>query len=191
MLNYIGIIRLRMKNFFSQIPNFQTPFSKEDALKTGYPQLALGAIITLNSIVNGRMRVLELGCGGSTLFWAKNCRSVKSYETDPKWLENVAQKVRGLRNVEIVLADRHRMSLGLKSEPNASYDIVLINSDPRRTRRSDLANLAIPKIKSGGWLIVNNYLKSGMSGFNYPKMHVLTFDELNFPGLGTRLARKA
>jgi predicted O-methyltransferase YrrM len=180
-----------MRTLFSDIANFRTPLSSEDALRTGYPQLAMGAILTLNSLVDGRMKVLELGCGGSTYFWAKNCRSVKSYETDENWFKKVAQKLKGYRNAQILHVDRHRMSLGLKSEPNDSYDIVHVNSDPKRTRRADLVNLALPKLKSGGWLIVNNYQWSGMGSFNYKRMRVLTFDEIDYPGRGTRLARKA
>jgi hypothetical protein len=176
-----------MKTIISQIPSREALIKGEDALKIGYPWLALGAIIALESIINKQTKVLELGSGGSTIFWANNCKSVKSYETNLDKYNDVKKKTRYLRNVEITLCDRHGMTVGLKTQPKDYYDIILLNSDPARTRRLDLANLALPKIKPGGWLVINNYAKFGMGGFNYSKKPLLTFDELGFSGFGTKL----
>jgi len=179
-----------MKTIISQIPSRETLVNGEDALKIGYPWIASGAIIALESIVGKQTKVLELGSGGSTIFWAKNCKSVKSYETNAEWFKDVKQKTRNLWNAEVILGSRHQTTNGLKSEPNGGYDIVLVNSDPRHTKRLDLANIALSKIKIGGWLIINNYQRFGMGGFNYSGRPVLTFDELGFNGLGTKLVKK-
>lgn len=179
-----------MKTIVTQIPSRNAFLRGEDTLKIGYPWLTYGAIIAIESRVNKEMKVLEFGSGGSTIFWANNCKSVKSYETNPEWYNNVKQKTEHLKNVEIVLCDRRGMSTGLKSEPDDHYDIVLIDSDPKRSRRLDLANNAVFKLKTGGWLIIDNYLKFGMSDFDYSKWQVFTFDEFHYRGLGTRLCRK-
>lgn len=178
-----------MKTILNDIPTREALINGDGALKIGYPGLTSGAIMTLESIVNNKMRVLELGSGGSTLFWAKNCRSVKSYETNADLYKDVKQKTKYLRGVDLVLTDRHGMSVGLASEPKQGYDIILINSDPIHSRRLYLANLALFKIKAGGWMVINNYQKFGMSGFNYSKKHVFTFDEVGFLGGGTRLLK--
>lgn len=179
-----------MKTIISQIPNREALIQGVGALKIGFPWLATGAIIALESIVNNKTKVLEFGSGGSTIFWAKNCKSVKSYETDAGIFKDVKQKIRNFRNVEVSLYTRHGTTHGLKYEPNGSYDIVLINSDPWRSIRLDLANRAWAKLKVGGWLVINNYSRYGMTGFNYSNKPVLTFDELGFNGHGTRLVQK-
>lgn len=181
-----------MKTIVTQIPNRETFDRGENTLKIGYPWLTYGAIIALEHILNKEMRVLEFGSGGSTIFWAKNCKSVKSYETNPVWYDDVKLKLKtqNLKNVEIVLCDRRGMSRGLKSQPDNSFDIVLIDSDPRRSRRLDLANNTVSKIKTGGWLVIDNYQEFGMINFDYSKWQVFTFDEFRYKGLGTRLCRK-
>lgn len=179
-----------MKTIVTQIPSRKALIRGENTLKIGYPWLTFGAIIALESIVNKEIKVLEFGSGGSTIFWAKNCKSVKSYETNPQWYKDVKQKTENLKNVKIILCDRHGMSLGLKSEPDDSYDIVLIDSDPKHSRRLDLTNNAVSKIKTSGWLVIDNYLEFGMSDFDYSKWKVYTFDDFDWRGLGTRLCRK-
>ncbi len=181
-----------MKTIVTRITNRTTFIKGEDTLKIGYPWLTYGAIIAVEAIVNKKMKVLEFGSGGSTIFWAKNCQKVKSYETNPEWYKAVKQKTDSLdlNNVEIVLGDRRRMGRGLKSEPDSYYDIVLIDSDPKHSRRLDLTNNAVSKVKTGGWLIIDNYLKFGMDSFDYSKWQVFTFDEFHYIGLGTRLCRK-
>ncbi len=179
-----------MKTIVTKIPSREAFLRGAETLKIGYPWLTYGAIIALELIVGKKMKVLEVGSGGSTIFWARNCQSVKSYETDPKWYKDVKAKTKNFKNVEIKLTDRHGTSVGLKNEPNEYYDIVLIDSDPKRSKRLDLANYAIPKIKLGGWLVIDNYLKFGMDLFDYSKWQVFTFDEFDYGGLGTRLLRK-
>lgn len=179
-----------MKTIVTKIPSRRVFLAGQDTLKIGYPWLTYGAIIAVENIVNKEMKVLEFGSGGSTIFWAKKCKSVKSYETNPQWYKKVKQKTKNLNNVEILLCDRHRMSVGLRSEPDDYYDTVLIDSDPKRSRRLDLANMAVSKVKPRGWLIIDNYLRFGMNGFDYSKWQVLTFDEFHYTGLGTRLCRK-
>jgi len=178
-----------MKTIITQIPSHRALIRGQGALEIGYPWLPFGAIIALERIVNKNFNVLEFGSGGSTLFWAKNCKSVKSYETNADLYKDVRQKTRFLSNVEIVHTDRHGMTVGLISEPKQGYDLILINSDPIHSRRLYLANLALYKIKAGGWMVINNYQKFGMSTFNYSKKQVLTFDEIGFLGGGTRLLK--
>jgi predicted O-methyltransferase YrrM len=158
-------------------------------LEIGYPWVTFGAIIALEAIVNKEMRVLEFGCGGSTIFWARNCKSVKSYESNPEWYRDVSQKTANMENVEIILCREH-MGITLKTEPDSYYDLVFVDSDPKAARRSTLARLAVSKIKPGGWLVVDNYLKFGMGDFDYSKFYVYSFDEFHFAGQGTRICRK-
>ena len=181
-----------METIVNKIPNRRAFLCGENALKIGYPWLTYGAIIALEHIVNKEMKVLEFGSGGSTIFFAKNCKSLKSYETSQVWCDNVKEKIASeeLKNVEILLCDRRRLRKGLEAEPDNYYDIALVDSDPKRSRRLHLANNVVSKIKTGGWLIIDNYKGFGMSNFDYSKWQVFTFDEFRFMGLGTRLCKK-
>lgn len=66
-----------MKTIVGKITSRRTFIKGEDTLKIGYPWLTYGAIIALEAIVNKRMRVLEFGSGGSTIFWAKKLQKCK------------------------------------------------------------------------------------------------------------------
>ena len=178
-----------MKTLITDITNRKDFLNGKWALEIGYPWLSFGAIIALEGIVNKRLRVLELGSGGTTVFFAKNCKNVKSYETNADWYKKVMQKVRKYRNVEIGLGNHTDILRSVTKEPDRHYDIVLIDSDPRATDRFSLANAVISKVKIGGWLIVDNYWNFGMDKFNYPKSDILTFDDIVYSGRGTRLCR--
>lgn len=183
---------MSLKTIVTKIPSRDIFLRDTETLAVGYPWLTYGAIIALEAIVSKKMKVLEFGGGGSTIFWARNCQSVKTYETDPEWYAKITQRVADLdlKNVELLYCDRRQTRLGLESEPDNYYDIVLIDSDPRRSTRFNLANQSITKIKIGGWLIIDNYLKFGMSDFDYSGWKVYTFDEFDYRGQGTRLCQK-
>ena len=179
-----------MKTIVTDIPSREAFFKGEGALEVGYPWLAFGAIIALESIINNHYRVLEFGSGGSTVFWAERSKSVRSFETDPEWFENVKKRTERYTNVDLNLATEAEMLEAIKKEPDGRYDLVLIDSGPKHARRLLLANAVIPKIKLNGWLIVDNYLDHGMNYFNYPGWEVYTFDEFRYSGRGTRILRK-
>lgn len=178
-----------MKTIISDITNHKDFLKGKWTLEIGYPWLSLGAIIALEGIVNKRLRVLEFGSGGSTIFWAKNCKNVKSFETNADWYQKVQQKVKRYRNVEIGLANEKQILRAITKEPDKHYDIVLVNPNLKEARRTLLAEAAVPKVKPGGWLVINNYGKYGMENFNYPKSEIYTFDNLKYSGRGTRLCR--
>ena len=178
-----------MKTIVSDITNRKDFLKGRWTLEIGYPWLSFGAIMALEGIVNKRLRVLELGSGGTTVFFAKNCKNVKSYETNADWYKKVMQKVRKYRNVEIGLGNYKQILRAIAKEPDKHYDIILVDSYPKEARRILLAEAVLPKIKTGGWLVIDNYGKFGMENFNYPKGEIYTFDDLRYSGRGTRLIR--
>lgn len=179
-----------MKTIVTKIKSRKSFFDGSDTLENGYPWLTFGAIIFLENVLKKDFSVLEFGSGGSTLFFSKKTKAVKSFETNPDWFEKVKQKTTKLKNVEIFYADRKTMSNALKNTKDQSLDIILIDSDPRRSKRLDLANLSKPKLKIGGFLILDNYQKFGLNGFDYSDFEFYTFDEFGYTGKGTRICRK-
>lgn len=177
-----------MKTIVSQITSRSAFFKGQDTLTVGYPWLSFGAIIALESLVNKDLEVLEFGSGGSTLFWAKTCKSVKSFETNKEWYEMVKQKTKSFTNVDLNLANEAE-TLAYLAKENKTYDIILVDSYPKDIQRIKLAYAAVLKVKKGGWLILDNYLNFGMQNFKYPKSEIYTFDEFRYSGRGTRLCK--
>jgi len=197
-----------MRTILSQMPPWPAYIKGQDTLKIGYPWLALGAILTLERLVQPTWRVLEFGSGGSTLFWGRRCASVQSYETDRGWAERVRVAVKALKHVVVT----HCATVGVIAEqiasmPVRSVDLVLVDhADPERKaigrnpNRRPLAEAVLPTLKSGGWLIVDNYDSFGMKEFDWSGFaKVFTFDEAGgiapksrrYSGRGTRLAQVA
>jgi predicted O-methyltransferase YrrM len=178
-----------MKTIVTKIPTRKAFLKGEKSLEIGYPWLSFGAIIALEAIVNKNIKVLEFGSGGSTIFWATSCSSVRSFETNPEWLKKVKKRVSKFDNVEIILADEKQTLEAISNEPDSYYDLVLVDSYPGDIRRILVANAVLPKIKKGSYLVIDNYLKFGMENFKYPKGEIYTFDQLHYSGRGTRICK--
>lgn len=178
-----------MDTIISKIPERKGFLKGEQTLEIGYPWLSFGAILFLEEIVNKTQKVLEFGSGGSTVFFARNCGSIKSFETNKEWFKKVEEKVKDTENAQIYCSSKNDIYNLLEQEIDNSYDIVLVDSYPKDVERIVLANMALSKVKHGGYLIVDNYLKFGMEDFKYPDSEIFTFDQLRYSGKGTRICR--
>jgi precorrin-6B methylase 2 len=178
-----------MKTIITDIPG-RDEYFKGKSWQLGYPWVTFGAIMALENLVNKDFRVLEFGSGGSTLFWAKNCQSVKTFETDSKWVGRVKRKTLEFPNVELIFASAEEIFEALKNEPDNYYDLVMVDNHPKHVNRLLLTNAAAPKVKIGGWLVLDNYQKHGLDTFDFSGWDVWTFDEIDFDGRGTKLCRK-
>jgi hypothetical protein len=185
------------------------------SLAVGYPWLTVGAIIALEQYIlqpdilrketpemrDARYpkRVLELGSGGSTIFWARNVPHVTSVETDPAWAPATLKALQdyGLSEKVELIATPHADALQrVAAMPDASFDLLLVDhADPtlRRGRivnRLELAKVAVPKLGPNGWLCVDNRGMHGMEKFDYTDWDVWLFDDLRYSGGGTLIARR-
>ena len=179
-----------MKTIITEIPSHEVLVKGAETLTIGYPWLSLGAILALEHVINKDFKVLEFGSGGSTVFWAKNCKSVKSFETDPRWFSKTKKILESYKNAKITLGTQEEILKAVEKENDNYYDLVLVDSVPSRNRRLLFANAAVPKLKIGGWLVIDNYNRFSMNDFNYSKWKVYTYDEFGWEGQGTRLCKK-
>ena len=193
-----------MRTILSKMPEWPRYMQGHDTLKVGYPWLALGAILTLERLLQPTWRVLELGSGGSTVFWGKRCGSVQSFETDATWAQRVTESAKGL-NVSVThCANVEIISKYVGIIPSRSIDLLVIDhNDParqairRNPNRLPLAMAALHTLKPGGWLLVDNYDCFGMQAFDWSPFSVFTFDEAGglapktrrYSGRGTRLGQ--
>ncbi len=192
-----------MKTILSKMPDWGRFMLGQDTLTIGYPWMALGAILTLERLLQPTWRVLELGSGGSTLFFARRCASVQSYETDETWAKRVTAAVTGLQASVTFCASVSAIGEHLATVPDRSIDLLVIDhGDPERHAlgrnpvRLPLAIAALSTLKTGGWLLVDNYDCFGMHAFDWSGFTVFTFDEAGgffktrkYSGRGTRLGQ--
>jgi predicted O-methyltransferase YrrM len=127
------------------------------------PWLTPAAIRLLSTLLRPADRGAEFGSGRSTSWFAARVAALTSVEHDPRWHEAVtaALKDRGLTNVEYILATEDQpMERGGESAyaraalafPDATLDFALVDGH----YRDYSAKFILPKLKSGGMLIIDN-----------------------------------
>lgn len=193
-----------MRTILSKMPEWPRYMQGHDTLTVGYPWLSLGAILTLERLLQPTWRVLELGSGGSTVFWGRRCASVQSFETDATWAQNVKEATVGLPVKVTRCATVESIAEQLVFvEPKSVDFLVIDHNDParqairRNPNRLPLAMAALHTLKPGGWLLVDNYDCFGMQAFDWSPFSVFTFDEAGglapktrrYSGRGTRLGQ--
>jgi predicted O-methyltransferase YrrM len=105
---------------------------------------------------------LEFGSGRSTIWFAKRVSNLISVEHDPKWFAEIACRLAELQltNVRYLNHPSNRLENGEGSpyvqvaadQADSSLDFVLVDG----IYRGICARLSIPKLKSGGILIIDN-----------------------------------
>lgn len=182
-----------MRSILQRLPNRRRFVHGQDTLKVGCPWLTPGAIMALElEILRPEFSVMETGSGGSTVFFSRLCRTVKALECDPEWYLLSAERMKKIANITLVDTDAVQMLGLIAAEPNHSFDLVLVDHrDPaaKRTNRLPAAEAALPKIKHGGWLVVDNYADFGMHRFNYDRFDYRTYDDWRWSGRGTRICK--
>ncbi len=134
-----------------------------------HPWLAPNAISWLEKHLRPDMHGFEWGSGRSTLWFAKRIAHITSIESDPVWFSQVIQMVCDAHITNVDLrhipldhseADTYQLDytplprnpsaiLGL---PDASLDFVVVDG----WYRPVCARAALPKLKPGGILLIDN-----------------------------------
>lgn len=114
------------------------------------PWLAPAVIDNLTKIVKPHFRVLEHGCGGSTLWFAERVNSVLSFDKKKEWCDIVNAKVN---------PDRAMVFVGLDDMKSGGFtdkfDLILIDGEPVEDRAMWLRH-APNLVKNGGWVVLDN-----------------------------------
>jgi predicted O-methyltransferase YrrM len=126
------------------------------------PWLTPAAIRLLGPLLRPSDRGVEFGSGRSTVWFAERVAHLTSVEHDQGWHATVSATLRdrGLTNVDYVLAPWSPDLPGEQSDyvgtlhrfGPASLDFALIDG----AYRDHAARLALPRIKPGGLLIIDN-----------------------------------
>lgn len=97
--------------------------------------------------------VLEFGSGMSTLWLARRCGQLYSFEDDETWYRRVQAGLLKMRlpGVQHHFRDQVRYP-DVSDFPDQSFDFVLIDG----SKRPDCVRNALPKLKPGGWIYLDN-----------------------------------
>lgn len=107
------------------------------------PWMHTSAVSYLEEILRPDFRVLEHGCGGSTLWFAERVAAVVSVEHDPAWRD----KVRSLAPANVTLLEAF-------GHTGQVFDLFLI--DGLREEREGCLLKAHVFVKPGGWVVLDN-----------------------------------
>lgn len=134
-----------------------------------HPWLAPDAIAWLDANLRPDMRGFEWGSGRSTLWFAKRLSMLTSIESDAAWFQQVTRMVgdSGLNNIDLRHiplehpdAETYRNDYiplpcnpaAILDVPDASLDFVVVDG----WYRPVCARAALPKLKPGGLLLIDN-----------------------------------
>ena len=164
-----------LKSTWHYLPQWNRTVKRDnDPLSYDQPWIVFGAIDFLKAILAKDMVVWEYGSGSSTLFYARRVEKVYSVENDELWYNHLERflEEKQITNVtymlhqdegEAKLTDEKFVSKSankLFRKYVESIDIISDNSldivmiDGRA--RSSCISQSIPKVKKGGYLIVDN-----------------------------------
>ncbi len=179
-----------MRTIITKLPNRRNYRKGRFTVEIGYPWLSYGAIMALEEISTPELDVLEFGAGGSTIFFSRRCRSVKTLDLDQGWVEKVEDALPKPSNVTLLCKDIEGTLLFIKNEPPDSYDIILVDNGSYRCRKMILG-VILPLLRVGGYLVLDNYTQRHLRHFQPPPgWDMYTFDDIRYRGTGTKIYKR-
>ena len=118
------------------------------------PWLGFRALKAIGKLLTPGARVLEFGSGMSSLWLARRCESLVSYETDAEWAEEVSRRLREHRiaNVDLRLSPIDETYPAADDLPERAFDFVLVDGVNRLAE----ARVALRKVAPGGHILMDN-----------------------------------
>ena len=113
------------------------------------PWFTYPAIDFLEPRVKPHWRVLEWGCGQSTLWWSQRVSSVTSIEHDVAWQANIRAHVPD--NGQVVLVEEKGRYVEANGLPGP-FDAIVIDGE----YRNECARIAADRAGAGGIIVLDN-----------------------------------
>jgi predicted O-methyltransferase YrrM len=114
------------------------------------PMMSYGLIEYLLGLDLTSFEVLELGGGGSTVFWAAIARSVLTLETSAEWV--AALNARHLSNVEARCCEGAKLPEAVAALERR-FDAIVIDC---AANRLGLTQCAVARLSPGGFVLLDN-----------------------------------
>lgn len=141
--------------------------------------------------------VLELGTGGSTLFFARRCKEVIAIETSPEWYDQVqiAYKQKEIFNIKYSCVSEEDAICAFIVNDNNWDDVTVVSVDTQggynRSRFLDyILSEKMPKLRM---IILDNYGHEGLFPKHWNKnweedgWQVFTYNHERWAGNGTKI----
>ncbi|MBY0432372.1 MAG: class I SAM-dependent methyltransferase [Rhodospirillales bacterium] len=119
---------------------------------TPLPWFSYPAIDYLEGIDLSQCDLFEFGCGNSTLYWARRCRSVTGVEADRGWYDTLAGALPA--NAALHLAEDAEAYRQAVAVSGRRWDVIVIDGD--MGTRLTLAEAALPWLAEDGFIILDN-----------------------------------
>ena len=159
-----------------------------DLMGKAVPWYTYPAIAFLAERVPPNAKVLEFGCGNSTLWWGDRAGSVTSIEHDEAWFRNVSQSLPANANC-LLLADASRGDNTWDHNPTGystaqgvdeqEFDVIVIDG----LERNNCAHHALSRLSDSGVVIWDNSDRPKYEqGFGL--LDKAGFQRIDFHGLG-------
>ena len=119
------------------------------------PWITFDATRAIQKHLSPRSTMFEFGGGNSTLYWAQRCAAVHTVEGDLEWYAMLDKAIRERKMSNIFLMheeEKGKYANAINASGQESYDVVVVDGDFRR----ECIHAAVPRIKRGGLLIVDN-----------------------------------
>jgi hypothetical protein len=122
------------------------------------PWMVPDAIHCLDKICRSSDNVVEIGTGGSTLFFARRCKKVLSIETNEWWYSIVKKTIedRNIQNVEYLFLDTQIAIENKLQSLHIDFDIASVDS-VHGYNRSIFLNILLEKQKKLSTIVLDNY----------------------------------
>jgi len=154
-----------------------------------YPWITPDSITWLDRNLTNQMDAVEYGCGGSTIFLARRCRSVITLDNNSKWMEQVREALvkKGIQNVSLhtvnSLKDCHAIV-------DKHVDVAFI--DCCGIPRSDLAEYMQTRADI---VVIDNYSESYAADtdrfYDRRTWMVQRYDDPHWTGSGTKIYQRS
>lgn len=109
-----------------------------------YPAIEYIAQFDLSNLV-----ILEWGCGNSSVYFSKRCKTICSVEHNSEWFNLVMKK--GLRNHHLLLAKLEEYP-EMAKKFDRKFDIIVVDGE----RRNECMEVALELLNPNGTLILDN-----------------------------------
>ncbi len=113
------------------------------------PWFSYPALHFLESCLTKNMKIFEFGSGNSTLYFAKRCKSVVSFENKEEWVFRTKKLTKNLENVEVFWRDGVSY---FQPETEEKFDVVVVDG----LHRNECCESAVMLLREGGVIILDN-----------------------------------
>ena len=143
---------------------FKDYLLKKSPIDAGFPWINYSVIQFLHHSIDRKMKVLEFGAGGSSIFFLKRGVELFSIEHEKIWISEVKKRLAPVQlskwSPNLVSSNNPKTNIPkpedylspLKNIKNASLDVVLIDG----RHRVESIKQSMSLIKGGGILILDN-----------------------------------